>query len=74
MSDTPMVTRAAREQANIALELVPPASTAAIRSLAAAIHRLADLVDYLDERVTLLLNIQAKAGELRDVDAEPVEK
>ena len=39
------ITERAREQARIALDLATPDQVGAVRSLAAAVHRLADIVD-----------------------------
>lgn len=67
-AEIPVVTRAAREQANIAVELAPPGLTGdVVAVLAAAVYRLADVVDYLDEQLRLTI-------ALRAVDAETVER
>jgi hypothetical protein len=64
MTDQPDVTRAAREQARIAIELAAPETAGVARSLAAAVHRLADRIDYqeqlLDKWAREVANLKAR--------------
>jgi hypothetical protein len=69
-----LITASAREQAQIAVELADADDTPAVRALAAAVHRLADVVDYLNDQNEAWARETAKlAGRLHQQLGEPVE-